>query len=433
MEDIKGKINLLIQRGLFHIFGTSIVNNIIQFLTNIFIVHLVSKNEYGVYTYANNIMSFFLLVRGLGLVSGLLQFASEESSVEERIKIYKYTLVKGNQINILLSIGLLLWSIFGYVKLDSSRIYLGAMAIVPILQWMFDYVTSIFRIKQNNIWYARITNINTVIYFFCSVIGAKMFGVMGIIIARYFAFIASILIAFIYLKEDIRAMCLVKGKQYRQSKVLMKYSVTACASNSISELLYLLDVFLIGVFVGSPAIIASYKVATQIPTALNFIPSGIMVFIYPYFASHNKDMEWIKKNYRRVIGVLAVVNGVISLVGIILAPFIVKLLWGDTYSDAILPFRILMFNYFVSGTLRIPCGNILAMLRKVNVNLIVSIVSGICNIIFDIILIKLWGSVGAAIATLLVVFVSSFISLPYLIFYVNKAIKKEKKECLDGL
>lgn len=144
-------------------------------------------------------------------------------------------------------------------------------------------------------------------------------------------------------------------------------------------------------------------------------------------------MEWIKKNYRRVIGVLAVVNGVISLVGIILAPFIVKLLWGDTYSDAILPFRILMFNYFVSGTLRIPCGNILAMLRKVNVNLIVSIVSGICNIIFDIILIKLWGSVGAAIATLLVVFVSSFISLPYLIFYVNKAIKKEKKECLDGL
>ena len=160
MEDIKGKINLLIQRGLFHIFGTSIVNNIIQFLTNIFIVHLVSKNEYGVYTYANNIMSFFLLVRGLGLVSGLLQFASEESSVEERIKIYKYTLVKGNQINILLSIGLLLWSIFGYVKLDSSRIYLGAMAIVPILQWMFDYVTSIFRIKQNNIWSVSYTHLD---------------------------------------------------------------------------------------------------------------------------------------------------------------------------------------------------------------------------------------------------------------------------------
>ena len=56
----------------------------------------------------------------------------------------------------------------------------------------------------------------------------------------------------------------------------------------------LLDVTCINHFIGDPAIVATYKVATQIPTALTFIPSSIMVFIFPYFVEHNDNPHCLK-------------------------------------------------------------------------------------------------------------------------------------------
>lgn len=427
INKLKEKIVFLLNKGLFHIFGTSIINNIIQFLTNIFVVNLISKSEYGVYTYANNIMSFFLMVRGLGLSSGLIQFASEQTTDEKRQEIYKYVLVRGNEYNLIVTLGLVVWSCIGKFEFQNARVYLLAMLFVPAFQWLFDYVATVLRVKQNNIQYARITNINTICYFVFSLIGAKYSGVIGIVFARYFSFLISILVAGYWLKEDIVSLKKYKIKQYKEKKEITKYSFTACISNSLSELLYLLDVFLIGIFVANPDYIASYKVATQVPSALVFIPMGIITFIYPYFASHNKDMEWIRDNFYKLLKGLIALNGTICVGLYILSPYVIKILWGNEYMDALVPFRILIINFFFLGTFRIPCGNILAMLRKINVNFIISVVSSVSNIILDIILIKLWGAEGAAIATLLVVIISVTIAFPYLVIYINSGIKTQEE------
>ena len=151
-------------------------------------------------------------------------------------------------------------------------------------------------------------------------------------------------------------------------------------SNALSQILYLLDVYLIGVYIQDSQVIASYKAATLIPSALTFIPLGIITFIYPYFAENNLNYNWLKEKMIVLFKVLAAVNGAISLGLIILAPWIIKLLWGAEYMDSLASFRILAFNYFLSGTFRIPAGNILAMLKNVKVNLIVSVLAGTANI-----------------------------------------------------
>ena len=61
--------------------------------------------------------------------------------------------------------------------------------------------------------------------------------------------------------------------------------------NALSQLLYLLDLFVIGIVDPQETIIASYKVATVIPTALIFIPNSLVIYIYPYFAEHKDDTE----------------------------------------------------------------------------------------------------------------------------------------------
>lgn len=123
--------------------------------------------------------------------------------------------------------------------------------------------------------------------------------------------------------------------------------------------------------------------------------------------------------------VLGIVNLAISIILIAFAPLIIHILWGAEYMDSLAAFRILSFNYFISGTFRIPAGNILAMLKNVKVNLVVSVFAGTANIFLDIFLIKRLGAEGAAIATVLVVFISVAISMPALL-YKMKQLKKER-------
>jgi O-antigen/teichoic acid export membrane protein len=418
------KIKILTEKGLFHIFGTNIVNNIIVFFSNIFIVRFLTKGQYGVFSYANNALSLFGLVSGIGLTSGLLQFCSEKRNETEKYSLFKYGIKLGICVNLILSICMFIYSVYGNVAIEESAQYIRQLMFLPIFMIAYEFITILLRVKKENKKYALLLNMNTILYFILACTGAYLHGITGTIIGRYIALTLSICIGFFICKNDIIEIINSNKLVNKLRRDLIKYSFITCGSNSISQLLYLLDVYLIGVFIINSEVVASYKVATMIPTALSFIPSSIMVFIYPYFAEKNKDYIWIKEQFMKMFKVLIIINGLISIILFISAPFIISILWGKEYIDSVIPFRILAINYFVLATFRIPCGNILAMLRKVNVNFIVSIISGVANIVLDIFLIKMYGSNGAAIATLLVVIISSTLAFPYLIGYLNKKIKE---------
>ena len=90
------------------------------------------------------------------------------------------------------------------------------------------------------------------------------------------------------------------------------------------------------------------------------------------------------------------------------------------YTEAITAFRILMVGYFVTGTFRIPFGNILASLGNVKANLINAIITGSINIVLDVILISKFGSIGAAITSLSVAVISSILQGIFIMRHINK-------------
>ena len=79
----KSDLKFLLKNGFFHIFSSNVVNKILQFGISIVIVRIISKELFGAWSYANNILSFFLLVNGLGVSSGLLQFSSAARDKKE--------------------------------------------------------------------------------------------------------------------------------------------------------------------------------------------------------------------------------------------------------------------------------------------------------------------------------------------------------------
>ena len=96
--------------------------------------------------------------------------------------------------------------------------------------------------------------------------------------------------------------------------------------------------------------------------------------------------------------------------------------------DAVPVFRLLSVNYFFSGTFRILSGNLLVTQRKLKFNLLVAIISSSANIAADFFFIQWWGSIGAALATVLVVLVSSVFSTTYLIYTFRQKAKKTSPE-----
>ena len=107
-----------------------------------------------------------------------------------------------------------------------------------------------------------------------------------------------------------------------------------------------------------------------------FIPTAIVTYIYPYFASKKDDADWCMRNYKLLVKYFGMFNFIVSITLMVLAEPIITLLYGTQYVDAVLCFRILAINYFFSATFRIISGNLLVTQRKLGFNLFVNIIGG---------------------------------------------------------
>lgn len=425
---MKDKVKQLFNKGFFHIFGSSAINKVIAFLSSIVLVRILSKTEYGAFTYAWNIYGIVLLCNGLGLESGTLQLASEHSGdADYGRRICSYGTKLGLKINIIPALLLACLGAFAPLKIESGRRLLIALCVLPFLQFSMNMTNSYLRAQKCNKEYARLQVINTFLLFVSSASFALLLREMGLVIGHYLAYIGTLMVSFLAYRIN-----LIKN-DYQISETdkepLLKISFISMLNNGLSQLMFLIDVFILGIVDPQETILASYKVATMVPTALTFIPASMITFIYPYFAEHKDDGKWCMDKYKQLLLGMGVFNICASLVLIVFANPLVKLLFGEAYLDAVPVFRLLAANYFVSGTFRTISGNLLVTQRKLKFNLFVAIVSSSINIIADYFFIQWWGSRGAAYATMIVVLISSIMSTSYLIYtFKNKQNNQQETE-----
>lgn len=285
-------------------------------------------------------------------------------------------------------------------------------------------MTTIYmRSQKLNREFARLTVFNTALLFISSATMAWGFREIGLIMGYYIAYFTSYIVGYVVYHISILNHSQHFGKKDRYD--LLKISFISMLNNGLSQAMYLLDIFMLGIANPQEIMLASYKVATMIPTALTFIPTALITYLYPYFAEHRNNGSWCLQAYKKVLLGLSGTNFIIAIVLFLEAPLIIQLFFGAQYLDAVPVFRILSLNYFISGTFRIISGNLLVTQRKLTFNFFVAVVSSIANVIADYLFIQWWGSLGAAMATVLVVVISSILSTGYLvhIFYRNRIVK----------
>lgn len=415
LEHINSKIKKLFSAGFFHIFGSTVINKVLVFLSATVIVRILSKAEYGVFSYSWNAFSLILLFSGFGIEAGSLQILSECKDDEPRyLGVLSYSIRFGCIFNLFLSVVIIGIGLFIPFPFEGSGILLVLLCLLPELTVFYNLQTIYLRTLKKNRSFSALSLTNTFFVSLLTVLGAFVFSARGLIAGRYIGYIVSIIIGLVILRIPL-------SFKYSQTispldkKDLLKISSIGLVNNGLSQLMYLLDVFVIGIVLVSETNVASYKVATQIPNALTFIPGAVVTFIYPYFAEHRNEKKICMHRYKQVIIAMAGLNFIISTSLFLFAPIILHVFFGSQYYDAVTSFRILVISYFFSGTFRVISGNLLATQRKYSFQLFVAIFSGVTNIVADYCLVSGYGMNGAAIATLIVTILTSFLNTFYLI------------------
>jgi O-antigen/teichoic acid export membrane protein len=421
--DIRTLYENLLEKGFFHIFSANVINKFILFGTSFVLVHTLSKDDYGNWAYAMNNISFFLLFSGLGVNNGVLYYGALTEDKNKRQSFFKFAVNFGIIFNIIIAIILLISTYVLDNPLEGSRVILRYLSLLPLCYIVIEIFQGYLRSDLKNREFSLLTIVNSTLLFVFILFGALFYSLKGIILAHYLAYSLSILFAILLCKKNLNHFenrCIL-SRNFKWE--FIKYSSITSLTNAVSSILYLLDIFLIGIMIKDASILASYKTATIIPFALNFIPLSIMIFIGPYFTKMSKNYDHVKNYYIMLKRSVLALNICISTGLYIFAPHVIQICFGKDYLDSVTVFRILIIGYFIAGTFRIPNGNLLANLGKVKINLIVAIISSTFNIIFDILLISKYGSIGAAITTLSIFIISSLITEIYLMKILHIKIK----------
>lgn len=419
IEKIKQAIEKLFSTGFFHVFGSNVINKILGFASSVFIVRLISKADYGVYSVALNYLSFFLIVSGMGMISAVLQLCSENAKDDKKnLAVYSYGSSIGIKFNIVLGVVILVVAYILPSKIAGANQILMWLAFIPFFEIINEFQKTYFRSRLDNKSYAFSNSIGSFFVVVCSVTGAFLCGVKGMIVGRYLAAILTATISNKWLKGPVYIKT-PRGAKV-EKKALYNISFISMANGGLSELLYLFDVLIIGQVIAASETVADYKIAIIIPTALIFIPASVCIYIYPYFSLNKDNGGWVREHFKMVLITMGAINLCISATLIIFAPYIIEIVFGQQYLSAVPIFRVAALNYFFMGTFKIIAGNLLVTQRKLKFNFYISAIAGVINVISNYFFITMMGAIGAAWTTLGISFITGIVSTLYFTKVINK-------------
>ncbi|MCR5592151.1 MAG: oligosaccharide flippase family protein [Saccharofermentans sp.] len=422
LDRLLSEINNLIyklKQGILQVFTANVLNKLIVMISNMVITRVLTKPEYGTWGAVLNVYSYASLITGLGLVSGALQFGAENRGNDKEYSFFKYCASVGLIINGIISIVFILSTYIREYSIPEAVPYIRFFIPIILFEYIVEILLSMMRCDNKMSQYAKALNINTVLIALLTCLGA-FWGVGGVVLGKYIAALISTIYIMVINRNELNIIKIAQSISTVDKKELWHYSLFTGLSSCLNRVLYLLDVSMIAELMTDAVEIANYKVATMIPNSLSFIPSSVIIVILPNIIANNKNYLWLKKNIKKTYTTLFLFNVCLGFFLVILAPFIITIISGKQYMDSVSPFRILVIGYVVAGTFRYFSTNLLAAFRRVIFNLIISVATGLADIILNYYWIKSYGIIGAAYATFSVEILASIISFAFVLIELRR-------------
>ena len=409
------KIMKDILKGSFIIFIFKVFGAISLFLTYILIPRYYGVETFGIFNLIFATLMIATVVSRIGLDTYVVRVIPSLERQNKEISLFLKTVIKILIItSLLVTTTVFLASDFinNYIfkSIDASN-YLVGLLFMIFPYTLFNVLVEVLRGLDEIKFYALFRNLSQnfsiAVLLIVSIVTAKLYDPIYILYSAIL-FITLLLIIVLYKflkKRDITI--LQKGKY---NKKILKHSYPMFLAASVMFLMSYVDSFMISYYLDEYQV-GIYNACISLSLMLTFIPMAIGGYISPKISkaySENNSKE-IKDIFKHSIKIIFIVTLPIFLIMFIFADFFLNL-FGEAFTVATT--TLLITNIaFLSEALTGPVGFILNMTDNQHTFMRILIVSLIINILFNALLIPIYGINGAGVAILLSMFFWTITSL----------------------
>jgi O-antigen/teichoic acid export membrane protein len=391
---------------------SEIISKIIQLIIFVFLARALGKDDFGILSFGFAFAFLIVIIADFGLSTLLIREISRNKKLAA-----KY-LSNALMVKILLSIITIIFAYFFLNLMDYSneiKTVAYIMLSFTILQSFTDLNYSIFRSfeKMHYDAFLKVLRVLILIILIFYTIN-KGFG----LVAASLSFPITEAIIFIIASSIVyRRFVKINFKfDYNFSKILIKRSSLFCFSLVFSGLFMYIDSIMLSK-IRSTTEVGIYSAAANIMIALIFIPMMYGNAIYPvisrFFVNSKKSLKFA---YERSFKYMFIIGLPISAGIYILSDKIISILYGSQYAASATVLSILAWYLFLRF-LNVISGFTLSSINRQGSRVFSQGTAALTNIILNLILIPIYGFIGAAIATVITEIVFFFTYTSFIVKY----------------
>lgn len=408
--------------GLFHILCGNILVKAIGFIASLVVIKYISKDEYAYLSYATNIYSYLSLISGLGAGYALLKYASSGAEIGKNYSYFRFALIFSILVDTIFVIGISVITSIAEIPFLQAREYIYYLSLLQVILCCLTTMQIFLRTQGKNKLYAGVGLINAVIVLGVGYIGVQVNGAAGYVVAQYAGVVTCVMVCCLSIVRTWKTSPLESRKlvtiSLDEKKKFLAMGFSIMLSNLFSGMMPINETFLVNNIIKNESITSNFRVAGLIPAQLLLISGAIVVYYFPVVAKY-KDYSMAWKRIKNIGFITFALVGCVTVVGMLLTPYIIKFAYGEAYLDSINLSYVLWIMRFANAGIRMVPLNFLPALGKTKFNAWCSGISCVSLTIIDYLLLIKFGISGIAYGAIIVYLVSAVVLWAYL-YYVCK-------------
>lgn len=413
-------IKNFLNRSGSYVFLATILGRVLSFIASWIALKFIENDALGVVLFAYNIILFVIPISGFGLHQSLIRFGALAKSSEEKDSILAYVFKKGIIACLVLIAIVISISLFINFKFENTLFYVVLLSFTIIPSYLLEIIRAQFRLQHNNKSFAFTEGVQSIILLLSVLVLSYLYKELGYAIALL---LTPLLTSIIFFKS-----LNINNLIYKKTKVInfqfWKYGFFASLSNVVTQLLFVIDILLIGFILSNTEMVTNYRYVSIIPFSLLFLPRVFIATDFVAFTEKIYDAQYIFKYIKSYVLFFTVVSLLILLFSWLFSVQILGLLDKEftQFSDT---FIILMIGVCGIFILRGLFGNLLSSIGKAHLNYYIATLALVINICANFYLIPKYGIKGAAITSAILMWFTGLLS--YLLFiklYKKLLLKK---------
>jgi O-antigen/teichoic acid export membrane protein len=420
-----------IAKGSFWTLFFNIINKIIAFVYTILVARLVSPEDVGTFYLVLSVLGVLFIFTDLGLLSSLSRYVPYfygKKEIGKLRNLLKLSYFVGGGLTLLF---VFLTFIFAG---DISRL-VGQPSIEPVLQimtaWLLfkelnDINTGVLSGRKKMRESQSLEAIQNTLKL---IITLALFYAVGasaqtISLGFLIPFLFVIPLGCYWVWQESKKWKLEEGsftlqEQVSFSKEIIYFGIVVTLINFIWVTFQYVDRIMLSMMLpDSLDAIAVYSIASGLSTLALVFPNAILAIFFPVVSElYGKgDFEGIKRTMSISMKWTVMLAVPVTAIMVVFGKELLQLLYGGFYAQGETVLLLFVIGLFIRSVFS-PPGNVLASMRRLDVEFKAAGIAVITNVAFNYLLIPVWGIDGAALGSLL-----SMIALFAVIVYYSRKI-----------